>query len=288
MRNRLITASTCSRRTAAALGAAALGLTFIAGCADKETPSGSSSSPLVKLTKSSPGASEPGPPEPEPSESQSSQSSEPGPPEPEPTEPTPPDASPNDSTEQRARAAQIAAQQLPGFNEDWRWDGRQSMPRPSTDEPGLCLRSSLTMIGAVTEHRSDFTSSLSRQARSTQLTAVFPDEQTAIHASTVLLTWNAKCADHGVTDLELRRVRVGQAEPVDTSASDATSWLSTYGPVRGDPEATWFVAEGFVRDTDTLTYLVFRNAGMDYNYDVGQTPLERGLRVAAERLIKSR
>ncbi len=150
------------------------------------------------------------------------------------------------------------------------------------------MRSSLTAIGAVSEYQTTFRGSLSGEEMAAQLTAVFPDPVTAATAVDVLMTWQKDCATYARDDLNTTRVTVSQPIEVPTHAGAGVAWLSTYGPVAGDPDAVWFVAEGFVRDGDTLTYLVMQSAGQDYNYEPGQTPLELALRVAAERLVKSR
>lgn len=188
----------------------------------------------------------------------------------------------------RARKSRIPAASLPGFNDEWVWQQAASGPGPSEHLPGLCLRSSLTAIGAVAEHRTDFTSDLSDTESAVQLTAVLPDEQTAQTASDVLLTWQGDCDNHARSELGLKGVEVGSPEETPTDVGPAVHWLSTYGPVEGDPDAAWFVAEGFVSDGDTLTYLVMTSVGQDYSYPPGSTPIERSLQVAADALINSR
>ena len=67
---------------------------------------------------------------------------------------------------------------------------------------------------------------------------------------------------------------------------DSSGSSPTAGPRR--PRLSWLQAEGFVRDGDTLTYLVMTTAGQDYNYEAGQEPMAQALGVAAKRLVASR
>jgi len=207
---------------------------------------------------------------------------------PEPTETSvPPDDDPSDSAGGRAKRAQIPAAKLPGFNDQWTWVKESSGPGPGQDVPSVCMKSSLTAIGGVNEYRTDFNSPLDDNSWAVQQTVVFPDDLTAKTSQSVLEAWQAKCAQQAKS-LGLKKVQVGQISEVTTPVGAGQQWLVTYRPVPGDPNAAWLQAEGFVRDGDTLTYLVMTTAGQDYNYEPGQEPMAQALIVAAKRLIASR
>lgn len=195
---------------------------------------------------------------------------------------------PSDSTAQRARKAQIPAAELPGFNDEWSWTAAGSGPGSGRELPSVCLQSSLTAIGAVTEYRTDYGSSLDDNSSAVQFTAVFPDEQTAVTASDVLDAWHRNCTRHATQDLGLEQVDVSNVSPVSTTVGPGMEWLTTYRPVAGDPDAAWFQAQGFVRDGDTLTYLIITTAAQDYNYEQGQEPVSLALEVAGHYLAETR
>ncbi|MBA2445704.1 MAG: hypothetical protein H0V49_10280 [Nocardioidaceae bacterium] len=296
-----------TRRTGYALGSLAATMMALAGCADvsdtgARTPTTGSESGSAAISESVPATTTPVDPtatdEPTPTQATGSPSapsdskttelpstsSLPAPS----TAATPPPGQGGDSRPERARKSRIPAAALPGFNDEWVWQQADSGPGPGQHLPGLCLQSPLTAIGAVAEHRTDFVSDLADTEAAVQLTAVLPDEQTARTASDVLLTWQRDCATHARSGLGLKRVKVGGPAETPTDVGVGVHWLSTYGPVEGDPNAAWFVAEGFVADGDTMTYLVMTSVGQDYNYPPGRTPIELSLQAAAHALIKSR
>ena len=197
--------------------------------------------------------------------------------------PTSPPPDPN-SQPGRARLAQIPAAELPGFNQEWEWTDSRSLQ----DSPLLCLPSSLVSIGAVNQAGTKFTSTATRSAWAVQITGVFPDEQTAVTAAVVLTAWHDTCAAYAVKELGLKHVDGGESRAVPTPVGEGRQWMVTYRPVRGQPDSVWFNSAGFVRDGDTITYLVYRSAGQDYNYPVGSEPIDRGLVLAGSYLEQTR
>ncbi len=184
----------------------------------------------------------------------------------------------------RARAAQIKAADLPGFNDQWVWDRSKAVRGPGPQPPPVCSVTGLDAIGASAVYRTNFASSLSSQAFAVQVTAVFPDVQTAVTAERVLLAWHDRC-QRRVDKLGLQDAEVAALSAVPTKAGPAQQWMTTYRPVPGDSDSVWFNAEGFVRSADMITYLVIRNAGQDYNYPRGEEPVARALGVAASYLL---
>ena len=197
-----------------------------------------------------------------------------------PTSPAPdPDSSPK-----RARLAQIPASKLPGFHPAWKWTETAKL----RDTTSPCLLTTLVAIGAVDEVGRRFTNSTSDTSEAVQLTGVFPDEHTALTATAVLTAWHDKCAENATEESGLKRVRVSDMRDVSTPVGTGRQWMVTYKPVPGHRNWGWFDAEGFVRDGDTITYLLLRNAGQDYNYETGQEPIDRALAVAGALLKRTR
>jgi hypothetical protein len=205
----------------------------------------------------------------------------------EPSSSAPPDGPINDSPPARAKQSSIAAGQLPGFNEQWTWQRRSAGPGPGQDMPSVCMKAPLTAIGAVSEYRTDYDSDLSANSWAVVMTAVLPDSKTGQRAQSVLETWQRDCAQQA-SSLGLKRVRVTPVRTTDTAVGVGEHVLVTYRPVAGDPDAGWFQAEGFVRDGDTLTYVIITTAGQDYNYETGAEPMDQALAVAGDRLLQTR
>lgn len=267
-------------RHATTVVAAVLCLGVLAGCNDEPDDTASTDEPSATTTESAtdePPTEEPTETTPtEPTETESSQTA-------------PPDDNPNDSAASRAKKAQIPAKKLPGFNDQWEWAKQSSGPGLGQDMPSVCMQAPFSAIGATEDgqYRTDFNSPLDDRSWAVQQTVVMPDEQTGKRVEAVLTSWQQKCAKQA-KKLGLKKVDVSPATEVPTATGTGTQWLVTYRPVPGDPDASWLQAEGFVRDGDTLTYLVMTTAGQDYNYESGQEPMAQALQVAAKRLLASR
>lgn len=258
----------------------------LAGCTEDpatdttRSPAGTTSSATTSATDSA--SSQPATSE--PATSQPSTTKRSGPP-PATTSPT---GDPSDSPLARAREALIPKSRFPGFNAQWVWDEASTRRGPGEQPPGVCLQSSLTAIGGVVEYRRSYSSSLSRRDFAVHLSVVFPDEQTATTAVDVLQAWQGRCETHATEADGLKRVSVSSARSVTTKVGTGEQWMVTYRPVPGEPDSVWFNAEGYVRDGDTLTYLVIRSAGQDYNYPAGGEPVDVGLRTAGRYLLNTR
>lgn len=187
----------------------------------------------------------------------------------------------------RARDAQIKAADLPGFNQAWAWDRHRTMRGAGRRLPPVCSVTSLVSIGGSVAYRTDYASSLSKDATAVQVTAVFPDIQTAITAEQVLATWGDRC-QRRVRQQDLEDARVTAMSQVHTDAGVGRQWMTTYRPVPGEPDSTWFNAEGFVRSADMITYLVIRSSGQDYDYPPGEEPIANALQVAGRYLREQR
>jgi hypothetical protein len=199
-----------------------------------------------------------------------------------------PTQNPNGSPGKRAKKSQIPADQLPGFNDTWTWEIASEGKGDGDTQPSLCMLSPLTSIGAASTYRTDYKHKRDKDSRATVITAVFPDQHTAVLAKTVLRSWQAQCQQRLKRELGYQRAKTTKIQTDSTDVGPGEQWLSSFGPVPDDPDATWFQAEGFVEDADTLSYIVIVNAGQDYNYDTGQQPIDLALMVAGEQLKASR
>lgn len=194
---------------------------------------------------------------------------------------------PEGSTAERAEQAQIPAHLLPGYNDQWVWQRFESgsgsfKPR----QPSVCLQASLTSIGAVADYRTSYSGPGATDTTAFQMTAVFPDEQTAQTASQVLVAWHNQC--HAYASRSWEQVNVGGVSAVPTVVGPGSAWLTTYKPVPGVPHAGYLDELGFVLDGDTMTVVVMLEVGQDYDYPAGHTPVDEALRVAGRYLVRSR
>jgi hypothetical protein len=208
-----------------------------------------------------------------------------------PTESPDPSAAPSsaapeqNSAPQRAAQAQVPAGKLPGFTARWKWDRTERLPGLASP----CLRSGLVSIGAVKEvGRILHDSSAPASSTAAQVTAVFPDEHTALTAAAVLTAWHDDCAESAAAQ-GLRRVSVSPLSAVPTPVGTGEQWLVTAQrtPRRGSP-AQLLVWQGFVRDADTITLLAYTTVGPEETSPAVGSPIERGLAVAGDYLLRSR
>ena len=61
-------------------------------------------------------------------------------------------------------------------------------------------------------------------------------------------------------------------------------YLLTYGPVAGDPDASFFDAQGLAVVGTRIAMVEMVLAGQDYNYEPGQEPMVAAVQRAAGRL----
>jgi hypothetical protein len=147
----------------------------------------------------------------------------------------------------------------------------------------------MVSIGAVKEvGRILHDSSASASATAAQVTAVFPDEHTALTAAAVLTAWHDDCAKSAAAQ-GLRHVSVSPLSAVTTAVGTGEQWRVTAQRKarRGSP-AKLLVSQGFVRDADTITLLAYTTVGPGDTSPAGASPIERGLAVAGDYLVRSR
>ena len=182
----------------------------------------------------------------------------------------------------------LAAGQVPGFNDDYRWVQGATGPENPSRSFGTCQRFAVTSIGAeravVRRFRPAVTDPSARFDRAGELVAQFPDNLTARRAFAVLKAWRARCADRLA---RYARPRVGALEDVPVDAGTGGWYLLTYGPVRGDRNAQFFDAQGMAMVGSRIAMLSMVLAGQDYNYEAGKEPMVTAVQRAAQ-LLSSR
>ena len=176
----------------------------------------------------------------------------------------------------------LAAGEVPGFNDQYRWrPGTTTATEPRTSA-ATCQRFGLTSIGAEKVAVRSFTpASGGTTDRAVEQVAAFPDEQTARRAYAVLTSWRAHCADRL---RDHRRSHVGGLETVAVPTGTAGWYLLTYGPVKGDPDSQFFDAQGMALVGSRIATVSMVLAGQDYNYEAGHEPMVAAVQRAARKL----
>jgi len=200
---------------------------------------------------------------------------------PSPTAPTAPTSSAPSGT-RGLRSRLLAASDVPGFNDDYRWTEGGTRSREPQTPFGTCQRFAMTSIGATDVAVRDYRPATGgTQDRASELVAEFPDSTTARRAFAVLKAWRAQCAD------QLKRFdtsRVGALQDVSVDGGTGGWYLLTYGPVTGDPDAAFFDAQGLAVVGTRIAMVEMVLAGQDYNYEAGQEPMVAAVQQAASKL----
>jgi hypothetical protein len=208
---------------------------------------------------------------------------------PEPSEESPPTATeppePTDgptSPPGGLRAALLTADTLPAPG-DVAWGPVTTKRGTGPDGISICQVVELHSLGATRGVTSRFRSG---SVSASQVVAQFVDEQGSSQGYDVLQAWLGGCAKQartrGFDQVEAPRALT----PVD--AGDAAGWaLVSYGPVPGDPDASYIETQSLVRVGDTLSWVVWKQTGQDYNYEEGQAPPELAIPLMAEALTGS-
>jgi len=144
-----------------------------------------------------------------------------------------------------------------------------------------CQRVPLLSIGVTGLRQRRYDNSA--PARVLHTVAAFADDDSARRAYAVLEAWLRDCAE---------TLTEGGKQPgtisnglSDVAAPGLAGWAAVfYGPARGQPNAGVIEAHAVVVDDETLSWLVYRSIGQDYNYEAGQAPPERAAPVMAQRL----
>lgn len=274
-------------RTVAALATTALCLAT-AAC---ETTEPAESTEAAASQEASPTDGSPSPsPSEGPTEATSSDAEPTAEPTEEPTAEAEPPASPSDSptTTVNARFPDrlLAAEQMPGFNEEWNWQEGGTRRREGRRPFATCHKFAMTTIGAWRVVVRDYTVGNPGEAgdgsTASHLVAEFADRQTARRTFEVLRTWRGQCPEELE---EYDRVKVSPLRPVDGAGGEAGWYLLTYGPPEGGgDEEAYFDAQGLTLVGKRISVLQMRTVGQDYNYPAGEEPMVEAVRTAAAEL----
>ena len=180
------------------------------------------------------------------------------------------------------RSRLLAASDVPGFNDDYRWTAGGTRSREPQTPFGTCQRFAMTSIGATDVAVRDYRPATGgTQDRASELVAEFPDSTTARRAFAVLKAWRAQCADQlgGFKTSE-----VGDLQDVSVASGTGGWYVLTYGPVAGDPDASFFDAQGLAVVGTRIAMVEMVLAGQDYNYEPGQEPMVAAVQRATDRL----
>ena len=178
----------------------------------------------------------------------------------------------------------LPGEEVPGFNEEFRWVTGRTRTSEGRALFGTCQRFGITSIGAtevaVRDYRPAQPDQANPPAEAGELVAEFPDTTTARRAFAVLKSWRQQCADR----LPGKPHHVGALESVSVDGGTGGWYLLTYPSSGGDPDAGFFDAQGIAVVGTRIVMLELRNVGQDYNYEAGQEPMVAAVQRAAGKL----
>jgi hypothetical protein len=258
-------------------GCLALCVLTLAGCSDEPSAEGRPASSATGASSSDPPS---GSATSSPSDSTSAPSASAS------ASRTTPPSSSSSAGPRTLRSRLLTAEQLPGFNDQFRWAQGPTAAEDPSSSIGTCQRFSITAIGAERAvvrgfHPATSSTGAGPVDRAGELVATFADDLTARRAFAVLEAWRAQCADrlrsHARSD-------VGRLQDVPVTGGRGRWYLLTYGPVKGDPDAQFFDAQGMVVVGSRIAMVSMRLAGQDYSYEAGREPMVAAVREAARAL----
>lgn len=176
----------------------------------------------------------------------------------------------------------LDAGELPGFDDEFRWDAAATTRREPRALAGTCHRYEMLSVGAMrVAHRDYLPADDAAQARANELVATFADAKTAWRAFEVLKSWQADC-DKPLAKYDHHDI--GAPQKVDIDAGEAHWYLLTYGPADGESEADYFDAEGLALVGNRIAVIRMTLVGQDYSYAAGKEPMVDAVRAAAANL----
>jgi hypothetical protein len=178
----------------------------------------------------------------------------------------------------------LTADHMPGFTAKFRWRAGTTRTREPKTLFGTCQRFMITAIGATRIVVDEYVPASGPPSHATagNLVAQFPDEVTAQRAYEVLKSWHDECQD---LIAKHTQHKVGDLQPVDVGGAGNGDWyLLRYGPVAGDPDSSYFDAQGMTRSGDRISLLEMRLVGQDYDYRPGHEPMVAAVQAAAAKL----
>lgn len=264
----LLTAPACAGETDSADESAA------APTAERptRTPEPSTAAPSTLSESATP--SEPSPTE--PTEQESEPETEPS--EPASVHPPPPGSSPE--------AMLLRAREIPGLNEQHSWRSIGTANEEKPQPVWACQVTDFSSIGATDVWVRRFVGQPGGADPAVARSAVisFADPQSAARGFAVLRAWHDRCEDQ--LKQQYKRVQVAASPTsVQVSNGDAEWRLAIYGPVKGDPDAGFFDATGYVKQGERISLVTMVSVGQDYNYPPGKEPIVGAVQNAATKLL---
>jgi hypothetical protein len=178
----------------------------------------------------------------------------------------------------------LTGEEVPGFNEEFRWVTGKTRTSEGRTLFGTCQRFGITSIGAtelaIRDYRPAQADAANPPAEAGELVAEFPDTTTAQRAFAVLKSWRQQCGDR----LPGKPHRVGALQTVSVDGGTGGWYLLEYPTSGGDPGAAFFDAQGIAVVGTRIVMLELRNVGQDYNYEAGQEPMVAAVQRAAGKL----
>ena len=176
----------------------------------------------------------------------------------------------------------LSAQRMPGLNPETSWEEAATYPNEGPDFSVVCQLHPWMSIGSTAVVRRDYAGLAESTAIS--LVAEFATGRNAKRADAVWTAWAHDC-EATATAAGHKHAHINDVPyRVRTVVGPARWWLLTYGPVEGDPQASYLQAFGLVRYNDRLALVRMTSVGQDYSYEPGQEPVAVALRRTAQLL----
>ncbi len=195
--------------------------------------------------------------------------------------PEPTDSTPQPPVPAGVRAALLPAAMLPVPGDAPAWTLESTVRGEGPDLASVCQRTALASVGATRTVRRQYSSG---DLSATHLVARFGDDVSAGRTYEVLQSWWGQCGEQlEQQGLEPGRIPSSYTDVPGAGNRAGWSWLS-YGPVPGDPDASHIEVQALVHGDETLSWVIWRQVGQDYNYPPGRTPAELALPLMGDRL----
>ena len=201
-----------------------------------------------------------------------------------PSEPEPTGSEPTDSQSPRPPTladALLSASEVPVDASGDAWTAGPVARGRRIAIASACQRAPLVSIGVTDLRQRRYDNPAPGHVLHT--VAAFADDDSARRAYAVLEVWLRDCAK--TLSEQSKQPGTMPTRLSDVATPGLAGWAAVfYGPARGHPNAGVIEAHAIVVDDETLSWLVYRSIGQDYNYEAGQAPPEQAAPVMAQRL----
>jgi hypothetical protein len=177
----------------------------------------------------------------------------------------------------------LSAERMPGLNSETVWTESATYPDEGPAFSTVCQQHPWKSIGSTAVVRRDYMGPAG--ATATAIVAEFATGKNARRADAVWAAWAHGCKATAIArGYEHPRMN-DEPYTVRTAAEQGRWWLLTYGPVEGDPDASYLEAFGLVRRGERLAEVRMTSMGQDYSYPAGQEPVAIALRRTSRLLV---